>query len=68
MRKYSGFEVDFDGREWKCLGFAQFVSFGIMDEGTMCYHKIVDGEEDESCWYSCFKKYGKKFFVLEAVD
>ena len=63
MRKYLGIEVD---ENYDAVGYAQFVSFGWMADGTTCYHKIVDGEEDEDGgWYSCVIREGKRFFIYE---
>ena len=67
MRKYKGYEVDIDVNSATIIGEALFVSFGQMADGTMCYHKIVDGEEDEDRWYSCHKVAGKKIFVFEGI-
>ena len=70
MRKYNGCKVDFDydENEYVLIGCSKFVSFGQMADGTTCYHEIINGVEDESCWYSCFRKHGVTCFVLEAIN
>ena len=56
---YRGLEIDEDG---ECKGFQKFVIFGEMDDGSACYHKIVDGEEDEEYWYFRTIKFGRNVF------
>ena len=59
MKIYRGLEIDEDDN---CKGFQKFVIFGEMDDGSACYHKIVDGEEDEEYWYFRTIKFGRNVF------
>lgn len=62
-RKYTGYEIN---ENLELVGKAQFVAFGEMAEGTTCYHKIVDGVEDESGnWYSRGRVENHTVFFLE---
>ena len=61
-RKYTGIEIN---EKFEIIGEAQFVIFGEMADGTKCYHKLVDGVEDESVWYSRARVNGYTVFILE---
>lgn len=65
MRKYNGYEID---ENMELVGKAQFVIFGEMSDGTKCYHKVVNGIENERIWYSCRRLNGRVFFFLEGED
>ena len=62
MRKFKGFEID---ENMQVVGEAQFVVFGEMADGSKCYHKIIDGVEDDSCWYSRAKVQNHTVFIFE---
>lgn len=61
-RKYMGYEIN---ENLEVVGKAKFVAFGVMAEGTTCYHKIINGVEDETFWYSRGRIENKTVFFLE---
>lgn len=65
MKKFKGYELDED---MNIIGQGEFVSFGEMSDGTKCYHKVVDGNEIEGVWYSCFMYNGNRMFALEGIN
>lgn len=64
IRKYNGYEII----DNEIVSKSQFVVCGQMDDGTLCYHKLVDGIEDENCWYSRARINGYTLFILEAIN
>ena len=52
----------------KILNREKFVAFGQMSDGSLCYHKVVDGKEVEDRWYSRARRNGCTYYFLEGLD
>ena len=65
MRRYKGIKIDENDQ---IIGWASFVVFGEMCDGSKCYYELDDdGNEKTGCWYFRIKRGGYNVFIFGGV-